>query len=159
MKPVISSIVSGPIAIPGSPARPSPSRQSSRDSLESLEEGEEGIYYIIYYIIIFITYFQKINLKKWKFSIDTRRSRNPVRRSNSSPEMSANWKNPFLNKEKLNVQQQQIDKDFTCSELEIKLDAELKKHSKNIYTKDMRYIFFIKNVYIFIIIMFMVIGK
>jgi len=54
--------------------------------------------------------------------------------------MSANWKNPFLNKEKLNVQQQ-IDKDFTCSELEIKLDAELKKHSKNIYTKDMRYIF------------------
>ncbi|XP_077266415.1 TSC complex subunit tuberin isoform X2 [Temnothorax americanus] len=108
-KPIISSMVSGPIAIPGSPARPSPSRQSSRDSLESLEEGEE----------------------------DTRRSRNPVRRSNSSPEMSANWKNPFLNKEKLNVQQQ-VDKDFTCSELEIKLDAELKKHSKNIYTKDMR---------------------
>lgn len=68
-----------------------------------------------------------------------RRSRNPVRRSNSSPEMSANWKNPFLNKEKLNVQQQ-LDKDFTCSDLEIKLDAELKKHSKNIYTKDMRYI-------------------
>ncbi|XP_025075261.1 tuberin [Pogonomyrmex barbatus] len=109
MKPLISSVASGPIAIPGSPARPSPSRQSSRDSLESLEEGEE----------------------------DTRRSRNPVRRSNSSPEMSANWKNPFLNKEKLNVQQQ-IDKDFTCSDLEIKLDADLKKHSKNIYTKDMR---------------------
>ncbi|KMQ95864.1 tuberin-like isoform x1 protein [Lasius niger] len=109
VKSVISSVSSGPIAIPGSPARPSPSRQSSRDSLESLEEGEE----------------------------DTRRSRNPVRRSNSSPEMSANWKNPFLNKEKLNVQQQ-LDKDFTCSDLEIKLDAELKKHSKNIYTKDMR---------------------
>ncbi|EFN68657.1 Tuberin [Camponotus floridanus] len=109
VKSVLSSISSGPIAIPGSPARPSPSRQSSRDSLESLEEGEE----------------------------DTRRSRNPVRRSNSSPEMSANWKNPFLNKEKLNVQQQ-LDKDFVCSDLEIKLDAELKKHSKNIYTKDMR---------------------
>lgn len=45
-KPIISSIASGPIAIPGSPARPSPSRQSSRDSLESLEEGEEGICYI-----------------------------------------------------------------------------------------------------------------
>jgi len=74
-----------------------------------------------------------------KISIDTRRSRNPVRRSNSSPEMSANWKNPFLNKEKLNVQQQ-LDKDFVCSDLEIKLDADLKKHSKNIYTKDMRYI-------------------
>jgi tuberous sclerosis protein 2 len=53
--------------------------------------------------------------------------------------MSANWKNPFLNKEKLNVQQQ-VDKDFVSSDLEIKLDAELKKHSKNIYTKDMRYI-------------------
>ncbi|RLU20252.1 hypothetical protein DMN91_006859 [Ooceraea biroi] len=103
------STSSGPIAIPGSPARPSPSRQSSKDSLESLEEGEE----------------------------DTRRSRNPVRRSNSSPEMSANWKNPFLNKEKLNVQQQ-VDKDFACSDLDIKLDAELKKHSKNIYMKDMR---------------------
>jgi len=37
--------------------------------------------------------------------------------------MSTNWKNPFLSKEKLNVQQQ-IDKDFTCL-LEIKLDAEL----------------------------------
>ncbi|XP_032669228.1 tuberin [Odontomachus brunneus] len=100
---------SGPIAIPGSPVRPSPSRQSSRDSLESLEEGEE----------------------------DTRRSRNPVRRSNSSPEMSANWKNPFLNKEKINVQQQ-IDKDLASSDLDVKLDAELKKHSKNIYAKDMR---------------------
>lgn len=55
--------------------------------------------------------------------------------------MSANWKNPFLNKEKLN-REQQVDKDFICSDLEIKLDAELKKHSKNIYTKDMRYISF-----------------
>ncbi|XP_020281635.1 tuberin [Pseudomyrmex gracilis] len=106
---VSSSVSSGPIAIPGSPARPSPSRQSSKDSLESLEEGEE----------------------------DTRRSRNRVRRSNSSPEMSANWKNPFLNKEKLNVQQQ-VDKDFSSTDLEIKLDAELKKHSKTIHTKDMR---------------------
>lgn len=37
-----SSISSGPIAIPGSPARRSPSRQSSRDSLEGLEEVDEG---------------------------------------------------------------------------------------------------------------------
>lgn len=37
-----TSASSGPIAIPGSPVRPSPSRQSSKDSLESLEEGEEG---------------------------------------------------------------------------------------------------------------------
>lgn len=51
--------------------------------------------------------------------------------------MSANWKNPFLNKEKINVQQQ-VDKDL--ADLDVKLDAELKKHSKNIYAKDMRYI-------------------
>lgn len=44
MKSVTSSSVSsGPIAIPGSPARPNPSRQSSRDSLESLEDGEDGM--------------------------------------------------------------------------------------------------------------------
>ncbi|KAG7209739.1 hypothetical protein KM043_011368 [Ampulex compressa] len=106
MKSVTSSSVSsGPIAIPSSPVRPSPSRQSSRDSLESLEEGEE----------------------------DIRRSRNPVRRSNSSPEMSANWKNPFLSKEKLSLQQQ-VDRDLSS----VDLDAELKKHAKNAYTKDMR---------------------
>lgn len=107
MKSMISSVSSGPIAIPGSPARPSPSRQSSRDSLESLEDGED----------------------------DLRRSRNPVRRSNSSPEMSANWKNPFLNKEKLNLQQ--VDRDFSA-DIEIKLDAELKKPAKTTYAKDMR---------------------
>lgn len=49
MKSVISSVSSGPIAIPGSPARPSPSRQSSRDSLESLEDGEDGIIYYFNY--------------------------------------------------------------------------------------------------------------
>ncbi|XP_015588565.1 tuberin [Cephus cinctus] len=108
MKSNISLGASGPIAIPGSPARPSPSRQSSRDSLESLEEGEE----------------------------DSRRSRNPVRRSNSSPEMSANWKNPFLNKDKLISQQ--TDRDLSCADFAGKLESELKKHAKNTYTKDMR---------------------
>ncbi|KOX80745.1 Tuberin [Melipona quadrifasciata] len=106
MKSVISSVSSGPIAIPGSPARPSPSRQSSRDSLESLEDGED----------------------------DLRRSRNPVRRSNSSPEMSANWKNPFLNKEKQNLQQ--IDRDLSSADIEVKLDAELKKPAKTTYAKE-----------------------
>ncbi|XP_033337917.1 TSC complex subunit tuberin isoform X3 [Megalopta genalis] len=103
-----SSISSGPIAIPGSPARPNPSRQSSRDSLESLEDGDD----------------------------DLRRSRNPVRRSNSSPEMSANWKNPFLNKDKLNLQQ--VDRELPSADLEVKLDAESKNRAKNTYTKDMR---------------------
>lgn len=71
--------------------------------------------------------------------VDLRRSRNPVRRSNSSPEMSANWKNPFLNKEKLNLQQ--VDRDFS-TDIEIKLDAELKKPAKTTYAKDMRYYYF-----------------
>lgn len=53
----------------GSPKQ-SPSRQNSRDSVE---EEMEYIY-----------------------DDDGTKSRNPVRRSNSSPEMSASWKNPFL---------------------------------------------------------------
>lgn len=71
--------------------------------------------------------------------IDLRRSRNPVRRSNSSPEMSANWKNPFLNKDKLNFQQ---ERELPLTDVDAKLDAELKKHAKNMYTKDMRYYYF-----------------
>ncbi|XP_029054023.2 tuberin isoform X1 [Osmia bicornis bicornis] len=104
---ITSSVSTDPIAIPGSPVRPSPSRQSSHDSLESLEDGED----------------------------DLRRSRNPVRRSNSSPEMSANWKNPFLNKDKLNFQQ---ERELPSTDVDAKLDAELKKHAKSMYTKDMR---------------------
>ncbi|XP_063234483.1 tuberin isoform X2 [Bacillus rossius redtenbacheri] len=65
---------SGPILIPGSPMRREISRQNSRDSLDcdgDLYDGEES-----------------------------GKSRNPVRRSNSSPEMSSTWKNPFLHREK-----------------------------------------------------------
>ncbi|XP_034935459.1 tuberin [Chelonus insularis] len=98
-----ASKATGPITIPGSPgARFSTSRQSSRDSIESLEDGDD----------------------------DLRKSRNPVRRSNSSPEMSANWKNPFLNKDKLIIQS-----DNTNS---AEFDG---KHGKNNYflvAKDMR---------------------
>ncbi|CAG9773906.1 unnamed protein product [Ceutorhynchus assimilis] len=49
--------------------KPTTSRQNSQDSIE--EENEEIVYE------------------------DGTKARNPVRRSNSSPEMSANWKNPF----------------------------------------------------------------
>lgn len=59
----------------GSPNKFSTSRQSSRDSIDDDMEhatDEKG------------------------------KSRNPVRRSNSSPEMSANWKNPFLNQKQEN---------------------------------------------------------
>lgn len=75
--------------------------------------------------------------------VDLRRSRNPVRRSNSSPEMSANWKNPFLNKEKLS-NLQQVDRDLLSTDIEVKLDAELKKPAKTTYAKDMRYYLFNK---------------
>ncbi|XP_011497969.1 PREDICTED: tuberin [Ceratosolen solmsi marchali] len=102
-----TSFASGPIDIPGSPARPSTSRPSPRDSLESLDEGEE----------------------------ESKKSRNPVRRSNSSPEMSSNWKNPFLNKEKLNLSQ--AERDDGNADSDAKSD-ELKKHIKNTYSKDMR---------------------
>lgn len=54
IKSVISSVSSGPIAIPGSPARPSPSRQSSRDSLESLEDGEDGMIKHYYTLVVVI---------------------------------------------------------------------------------------------------------
>lgn len=43
--------------------------------------------------------------------------------------MSANWKNPFLNKDKMTPQQ-----DISTTDM----DAELKKHTKNVYSKDMR---------------------
>lgn len=50
--------------------------------------------------------------------------------------MSANWKNPFLNKEKISLQQ--FDKDLSTMDIDIKLDAELKKHAKTTFSKDMR---------------------
>lgn len=127
---------SGPIAIPGSPARPSPSRQSSRDSLESLEEGDEGRLITLTMSVLLVDRGRRFFVgNRSIFFPETRRSRNPVRRSNSSPEMSANWKNPFLNKDKLILQQT----DPPSNDFDMKLDAELKKHAKNVYAKDMRY--------------------
>lgn len=58
-----------------------------------------------------------------------------MRRSNSSPEMSANWKNPFLNKDKLVLQN---DRDLNSNDSDSKLDPEVKKHAKTTYAKDMR---------------------
>ncbi|KAL1488930.1 hypothetical protein ABEB36_014716 [Hypothenemus hampei] len=80
----------------GSP-RQGASRQNSQDSVE--EENDDIIYE------------------------DGARSRNPVRRSNSSPEMSAGWKNPF---HKLSSSSGSSDG-----------DSEGDKKSK-IYSKDMR---------------------
>ncbi|KAJ8682291.1 hypothetical protein QAD02_018083 [Eretmocerus hayati] len=103
-----ASSSSGPIDIPGSPARPCPSRPSLRDSLESLEEDED----------------------------ESRKSRNPVRRSNSSPEMSSNWKNPFLNKEKLTIPPP--DREDVNGDFNNQLESDSKKHIKSTYSKDMR---------------------
>lgn len=76
----------------GSPNKHSPSRQSSKDSMD---EDLDNIYE------------------------DGTKSRNPVRRSNSSPEMSANWKNPFL--------QQKQERD----ELRVQDDECVKKMKKD----------------------------
>ncbi|XP_044253656.1 tuberin [Tribolium madens] len=65
---VAPSSSSRPVSVPGSPTKQSLSRQSSRDSAD---DELEFVY------------------------DDGTKSRNPVRRSNSSPEM-ANWKNPFV---------------------------------------------------------------
>lgn len=82
----------------GSP-KPSPSRQNSRDS------AEEELEY---------------------FYDDGTKSRNPVRRSNSSPEMSASWKNPFLHQK-------------TMLEGEENKGADEDNIKKNkMYSKDMR---------------------
>ncbi|KAK4874613.1 hypothetical protein RN001_013973 [Aquatica leii] len=93
-----SSTASMPISIPGSPCKQSPSRQSSRDSIE---EDIENIFE------------------------DGSKSRNPVRRSNSSPEMSASWKNPFL-------QKQERERD------ELRTQDEDNTKKTKPYTKDMR---------------------
>ncbi|KAK6623829.1 hypothetical protein RUM44_010685 [Polyplax serrata] len=56
-----------------------PSRQSSRESVDEINYDEE-----------------KLNTDGDGSNDLSGKSRNPVRRSNSSPEMSASWKNPFL---------------------------------------------------------------
>ncbi|XP_072397243.1 tuberin [Diabrotica undecimpunctata] len=92
-----SAISGSNTSLTGSPKQ-TPSRQNSHDSVD---EELDNIY------------------------DDGNRSRNPVRRSNSSPEMSASWKNPFLHQKMLS------DEDLKNS------DDEGGKKNKG-YTKDMR---------------------
>ncbi|XP_057659730.1 tuberin [Diorhabda carinulata] len=89
-------VASGSNVISQESPRRTPSRQNSRDSVD---DDADTIY------------------------DDNGRSRNPVRRSNSSPEMSASWKNPFLH--------QKPDEDAKSSE------DEVGKKTKG-YSKDMR---------------------
>ena len=48
--------------------------------------------------------------------------------------MSSNWKNPFLNKDKLNIPQNEKED----GNLDLDNNSDLKKHSKNTYAIDMR---------------------
>lgn len=68
------------------------------------------------------------------------RSRNPVRRSNSSPEMSSGWKNPFM-KEISAYDNDNIDKDMEdiSKHLEIFNNPIDSIKMKQNYTKDLRY--------------------
>lgn len=68
------------------------------------------------------------------------RSRNPVRRSNSSPEMSSGWKNPFM-KEMQTYESDVIDKDIEDISKHLEMfnaPIDGKKMKQN-YTKDLRY--------------------
>lgn len=68
------------------------------------------------------------------------RSRNPVRRSNSSPEMSSGWKNPFM-KEMQTYENDVIDKDIEDISKHLEMfnaSIDGKKMKQN-YTKDLRY--------------------
>lgn len=56
---------------------------------------------------------------------DGTKSRNPVRRSNSSPEMSASWKNPFLHQKVTDGEENQASEE----------DGGKKN---KVYSKDMR---------------------
>lgn len=68
------------------------------------------------------------------------RSRNPVQRSNSSPEMSSGWKNPFMNELKT-YDNDNIDKDMEdiSKHLEIFNTPIDGKKIKQNYNKDLRY--------------------
>lgn len=81
----------------GSP-KESPSRQNSRDSVD---EECECVY------------------------DDGTKSRNPVRRSNSSPEMSASWKNPFLHQKVTDAEDNQTSEEDSGKK-------------NKMYSKDMR---------------------
>jgi len=79
------------------------------------------------------------------------RSRNPVRRSNSSPEMSSAWKNPFM-KEMQTFENEGIDNNIEdiSKHLEIFNTPIDGKKMKQNYTKDLRY----SSKYVFIITKF-----
>ncbi|XP_060838182.1 tuberin isoform X2 [Rhopalosiphum padi] len=109
-------VPSEPVCIPGSPLKLTPSRQNSQESCEIDDE---------YYDVE-------------DFESGENRSRNPVRRSVSSPEMSSGWKNPFM-KEMHDFKDDSLDKEDNSKRLELfNAPIDSKKIKQN-YTKDLRY--------------------
>jgi len=79
-----------------------------------------------------------ISLLVEDFESGENRSRNPVRRSVSSPEMSSGWKNPFM-KEMHDFKDDSMDKEDNNKRLELfNAPIDSKKIKQN-YTKDLRY--------------------
>ncbi|RZC31903.1 tuberin [Asbolus verrucosus] len=87
---------SRPVSVPGSPTKQSLSRQSSRDSADDDAEFEYD---------------------------DGTKSRNPVRRSNSSPEM-ANWKNPFVQQKAENEAESQDEESAKKGKKDVRVSCE-----------------------------------
>ena len=59
-----------------------------------------------------------------------------MRRSNSSPEMSSSWKNPFLSRDK-EKKETKLEKD-NQNESEVKMEGQGDKKGKQTYSKDPR---------------------
>ncbi|XP_050540898.1 tuberin-like isoform X2 [Daktulosphaira vitifoliae] len=110
-------ILSDPVCIPGSPLKVTPSRQISQENCEVDEE-----------------YFDE------DYDTEEGRSRNPVRRSNSSPEMSSGWKNPFM-KDIPTHESDDITKDPSnvTKHLDMFNNTIDAKKLKQNYSKDLRY--------------------
>lgn len=54
---------------------------------------------------------------------ELKKSRNPVRRSNSSPEMSANWKNPFMMQKDGHLDEDTIKKKGFTKDMRVSCEA------------------------------------
>ncbi|VVC44066.1 Rap GTPase activating protein domain,Tuberin,Armadillo-like helical,Armadillo-type [Cinara cedri] len=112
-----SRVPSEPVCIPGSPSKLAPSRQNSQESCDVEDE---------YYDVE-------------DFENGENRLRNPVRRSNSSPEMSSGWKNPFMKEMTFDSDGIDTDMEDVSKHLELFSTPIDSKKMKQNYTKDLRY--------------------
>ena len=72
------------------------------------------------------------------------KSRHPVRRSNSSPEMSSSWKNPFYVKERLDAAETETNDALDDNGINLQINSDV--HDKSITKSgiDIRYVSLIK---------------